>query len=108
MDTPGPISFIFMQFSARILSNNRFSATTQGLAPPPLRLGNPGSGAELSGNKFSSHHSQLKNYYLRNKIMPRKTDFCVCKIIGVSNLPGEVTTWHQLTLKFTADKFSAS
>ena len=30
------ISFIFMQFLAKILSNNRFSAPTQGLAPPPL------------------------------------------------------------------------
>ena len=37
----GPISFIFMQFSAKILQNNRFSAQTQGLALP--RLGNPGS-----------------------------------------------------------------
>ena len=36
----GPISFIFMQFSAKIFSNNRFLAQTQGLAPS--RQGNPG------------------------------------------------------------------
>ena len=29
----GSISFIFMQFSAKILSNNMFSAQTQGSAP---------------------------------------------------------------------------
>ena len=31
----GPIPFIFMQFSAKILSNNRFLSQTQRLAPPP-------------------------------------------------------------------------
>ena len=30
----GPISFIFMQFSAKILSNNRFLVRTQGFVPP--------------------------------------------------------------------------
>ena len=40
MLAPGPISFIFMQFSEKILSNNRFLPETQGSAP---RLGNPGS-----------------------------------------------------------------
>ena len=40
----GPISFIFMQFSAKILSNNRFSPQTQGgWCPPCPCLGNPGS-----------------------------------------------------------------
>ena len=35
MGTPlGPISFIFMQFSAKILPNNRFASTSQGLATP--------------------------------------------------------------------------
>ena len=38
----GPISFIFIQFSVKILSNSRFFLRTQGLAPLP-RLGNPGS-----------------------------------------------------------------
>ena len=32
----GPISFIFMQFMAKILSNNRFLAQTQELAPLPF------------------------------------------------------------------------
>ena len=31
---PGPLSFIFMQFSANILPSNRF-------APPPVRVGAP-------------------------------------------------------------------
>ena len=31
-----PISFIFMQFSAKILSSNAFLVQTQGLAPPPI------------------------------------------------------------------------
>ena len=35
-----PIPYILMQFSATILSNNRFLSQTQGLAPP---LENPGS-----------------------------------------------------------------
>ena len=44
----GPIPFIYMQFSAKILSNNRFTPSPQGLAPPP-GLGNPGSAtAELN------------------------------------------------------------
>ena len=30
----GPISFIFMQFSAKLSSNNRFSAQSQALVPP--------------------------------------------------------------------------
>ena len=30
-----PISFIFMQFSVKMLANNRFLPQTQGLAPPP-------------------------------------------------------------------------
>ena len=38
----GPISFIFMQFWAKILNFNRFLPKTQGLASP-LCLGNPGS-----------------------------------------------------------------
>ena len=37
----GPISFIFTQFLANILPNNRFSPQSHLLAPP--RLGNPGS-----------------------------------------------------------------
>ena len=39
----GPISFISMQFLAKILPNSRFLPQTQGLAP---RLGNPGSAFE--------------------------------------------------------------
>ena len=41
-DPRGPISFIFMQFSAKILPYNRLSHRTQGLAAP-CRLANPGS-----------------------------------------------------------------
>ena len=37
----GPIFFIFKQFLAKLLPNNRFSPQSYGLAPP--RLGNPGS-----------------------------------------------------------------
>ena len=40
----GPISFIFMQFSAKTLPNNRFSLQNQGL--PPTRLGNTGSATD--------------------------------------------------------------
>ena len=41
----GPISFIFMQFSAKILPNNSFSHQIQELATPPPHpiQGNPGS-----------------------------------------------------------------
>ena len=39
---PRPISFIFMQFSAEILLNSRFSPQTQRLTARPY-LGNPGS-----------------------------------------------------------------
>ena len=45
------ISFIFMQFSAKILQNNRFTALTQeelAHLPLPFRLGNPGSTTDLS------------------------------------------------------------
>ena len=38
-----PISFIFMQFLAKILPNNEILPQTQGLIPPPPSLGNPGS-----------------------------------------------------------------
>ena len=41
----GPISFIFMQFSAKILPNNSDLAQILGLVPVP-RLGNPGSTTE--------------------------------------------------------------
>ena len=34
----GPIPFIFMQFSAKILANNRFLPQTQRLAPPPREI----------------------------------------------------------------------
>ena len=43
--TPGPNSFIFMQFSTKYLQNNRFVQNPGELAPPPL--GNPGSAAEV-------------------------------------------------------------
>ena len=39
---PGPISFIFMQFSSKTLPNNRFLLQNQMLTPP-FHLGNPGS-----------------------------------------------------------------
>ena len=42
-DAPRLISFIFMEFSTQILSNNRFSPQTQGWRP---RLGNPGSATD--------------------------------------------------------------
>ena len=35
---PGQIAFVFMQFSIKILPNNRFLLQTQGLAPPTLVL----------------------------------------------------------------------
>ena len=41
----GPISFIFMQFSSKILSNNRFFSRNSGVGAP--RLGNPGSATAL-------------------------------------------------------------
>ena len=44
----GPISLISLQFSAKILSNNRFSSLTQWLVSS-LRVGNPGSATDLSG-----------------------------------------------------------
>ena len=34
-DPLGPVSFIFMQFSAKTLRNNRFALQNQGLAPSP-------------------------------------------------------------------------
>ena len=51
MDLPptlGPIYFIFMHFSAKILSNNRFLLQTHRLAPPH-RLENPGSATGSNG-----------------------------------------------------------
>ena len=42
----GPISFIFMQFLMKFLSNNRFSPQTQRLVP--LHLGNLGSATALT------------------------------------------------------------
>ena len=42
-DPWGPISFIFMQFSAKILPNISFFAPNSGIGPHPLRLGNLGS-----------------------------------------------------------------
>ena len=39
---PGPISFIFMQFSVKILPNNRL-VPIFGVGASPSRLGNPGS-----------------------------------------------------------------
>ena len=38
---PGPISLIFMQFSAKILPNNRFPSTSQGLVLCPQILDPP-------------------------------------------------------------------
>ena len=44
--SPGPISLISMQFSAKILPNNRFCPESRGWHPP-TRLGNPGSATAL-------------------------------------------------------------
>ena len=45
--SPGTITFIFMQFSAKTLPNNRFSTQTWSWRPrPPPRLGNAGSATD--------------------------------------------------------------
>ena len=37
----GPVSFVFMQFSAQMLPNNEFLPQTQGLAPPIWEILDP-------------------------------------------------------------------
>ena len=57
----GPISFIFIQYAAKILSNNRFSAQTQGWSPP---LENSGS-ATAKDTQMNSRSLDLF-YFDRN------------------------------------------
>ena len=49
----GPISSIFMQFSAKILPNNRFWPEFRGWRPPP-RLGNLGFDTDINTQILSS------------------------------------------------------
>ena len=81
-----PISFIFVQFSAKILPNNSFLAQIQRLAkppavcspPPPRRLGNSGSATgENSGIGVSPFgKSWIRHWYLRFKSVPIKLVLC--------------------------------
>ena len=60
---PNPISFIFMQFSAKLLRNSKFSPPLQGAGAPP-RLGNPGSATvkEIFAQIFSFSFPQVHTY----------------------------------------------
>ena len=57
--TFSPISFIFMQFSAKILANNRYLPQTQGFASPSL--GNPESTTDHTSKNQMSVPIILKN-----------------------------------------------